>query len=88
MFLQWHAPVSEIKHAIGAILAEEFVAAIATTPHIGRVTSRLDENDLLAVAAGVCILFDRSNRISNDRITTGPSHQKSSCLVSMRTFDA
>jgi hypothetical protein len=58
MFLQWHAPVTEIEHSITARFAKEFVTAIATTSHIGWVTSRLDEDNRLAMATGECVFLE------------------------------
>jgi hypothetical protein len=74
MLLQWHAPVTEIEHSIAARFAKELVTAIATTSHIGGITPRLDEYDLLAMPAGVRIFFEHSNWIGDNRVTTWPSH--------------
>ena len=59
MFLQRHAPVTEIEHSITARFAKELVTAIATTSHIGGIAPRLDENDLLTMAAGVGVFLER-----------------------------
>jgi len=66
MFLQRNASMPEVEHSIRALLAEQLIAAIASAPHVSRITSGLDKNDLLAMTAGVGIFFQGSEGIRND----------------------